>query len=284
MERQTGGRRPNKMARKPKESVRPASSRILVILVVLATSAVAASSEWRDEDPSQWTGRDVFLILNNSPWSKKLKIKPSSGGLAGLTDQGANTGPGSNAPMPPSTGGMGRQGGMGGSRSHGTYSSGGSRNTSSTSNPGPTEVTVQWQSALVVRMAATKNAGETVDVGSYKPLDEYVIAIIGLPITVVGGGAASADSGNSSRQANQERVAANVKKSAAIVRSGHDQLTPTKVELDQGSDGRMLIYFSKSDPIGPGDKNIEFHLGSAKSGLKTKFSLKEMEYQGKLQL
>jgi hypothetical protein len=253
------------------------------MLVALETSAVAASSEWRDEDPSQWTGRDVFLILNNSPWSKKLKITPSSEGLAGLTDQGANTGSSSSAPMPPSTGGMGHRGGMGGGRSRGTYGSGGGRNTSSTSKPGPTEVTVQCQSAIVVRMAATKNAGETVDVGSYKPLDEYVIAVIGLPITAVGGGAASADSDSSSNQANQERVAENVKKSASIVRSGHDPLTPTKVELDQGSDGRMLIHFSKSDPIGQGDKNVEFHLGT-KSGLKTKFSLKEMEYQGKLQL
>ena len=51
-----------------------------------------ASSEWRDEDPSQWTGRDVFLILNNSPWSKKVKIKPSSEGLVSLTDQSAEHG------------------------------------------------------------------------------------------------------------------------------------------------------------------------------------------------
>jgi hypothetical protein len=263
--------------------VRSVSLWILILWAALQTSAGFTSSEWRDEAPSEWTGREVFLILNNSPWSKKLKVKPATEGLISSTDQTGSTASNGSGPMPGSTGGAGRRG-MGGGHSRGGYSSGGARNPSSAPKSGPTEVTVQWQSAPVIRIAAAKNAGEAVDVGSMKPLNEYVIAVIGLPVTAVGGGAASAESQGSSDLASQQRVAEHVKSAASIVRSGHDPLVPTKVELDQGSDGRMLIYFSKSDPIGPGEKSVEFRLGAKRSALKTKFSLKEMEYQGKLQL
>jgi hypothetical protein len=145
-------------------------------------------------------------------------------------------------------------------------------------------VTVQWQSARVVQYAAAKKAGDPIDPASFKPLDDYVIAVIGLPITAVGGPAASADSANTISQDEQARIEAHVKSSASILRSGHEPLSPTKVELDQGADGRMLIHFPKSDPITAKDGTVEFQLTMGRSHLRRKFPLKEMEFQGKLAL
>lgn len=261
-------------------SVRPLSFCLLTL--ALATAAIRASSDLRNSQPSQWTSDDVYQILNNSPWTRTVKINlPEGSGAFGNQGSGSNT---NSAPPPVSTGGMGRRG-MGGGRSRGTYSSGGTSSTSS-SNPksGPTEVTIQWQSAPVVRMAAAKKAGAAVDPASFKPLDEYVIAVIGLPITAVGGRAASADSDNTMSAQEEQRIQDHVKSSASILRSGHDPLTPTKVELDQGADGRMLIHFSKSDPISASDKTVEFRLAIGRKELQKKFLLKDMEYQGKLQL
>jgi hypothetical protein len=46
----------------------------------------------------------------------------------------------------------------------------------------------------------------------------------------------------------------------------------------------MLLHFPKSDPITVAEKSVEFRLALTKGELKKKFELKEMEYQGKLEL
>jgi hypothetical protein len=56
------------------------------------------------------------------------------------------------------------------------------------------------------------------------------------------------------------------------------------VELNQGADGRILLYFPKSDPITPGEKTVEFRLIAGRTEIRKKFTLKEMEYKGKLEL
>jgi hypothetical protein len=256
---------------------------LFVLMMSLGASAILAFSDVYDNDPSQWTGRDVYQILNNSPWSKVVKLNFSDLGSRSLGDQTAGVDPNANrAQMPVGAGGMGRRG-MGGGRPQGTYPSGPNTSDGNTKT-GPAEVTVQWQSALTVRLALSKKAGKTVDAASFKPLDEYVIALIGLPITAVGGRAASADSDATTGPEQAQHIEERVKSSASILRPGHDPLTPTKVELDQGTDGRMLIHFSKADPIDVKEKSVEFRLGTGRTQLRKKFVLKDMEYQGKLEL
>lgn len=257
---------------------------LFLLETALAMSAALAFADLHNSGPSEWTGQEVYQILHNSPWTKTLKMNLSGGGSDSLGNQNAGSSSNSNSgTVPAGAGGMGRRG-MGGGRAQRTYSSGGNGNTSSAPKSGPTEVSIQWQSALVVRMAAVKKTGETVDAASFKPLDEYVIAVIGLPITAVGGRAASTDSDNTLSAEEEQRIEEHVKSSASILRSGHDPLTPAKVELDQGSDGRMLIHFPKSDPIQAGENSVEFHLAAGKAEIRKKFSLKDMEYQGKLDL
>lgn len=254
----------------------------MLLMAGLEASVASGFSDPHNSDPSQWTGPEVYQILNNSPWSKTVKMNILNGGSDGLGNQ--NTGnTNSNAGTLPPGAGTGRRG-MGGGSSQRTYSSGRSSGTGSTPKSGPTEVTIQWQSALVVRMANAKKAGETVDAAAFKPFDEYVIAVIGLPITAVGGPAASADSNDTLSAEEEQRVEENVKNSTSILRSGHKPLNPTKIELDQGKDGRMLIHFSKADPIQASDKSIEFRLAIGHTDIRKKFPLKEMEYQGKLEL
>lgn len=253
--------------------------------VALAASAAFAFADLHNSDPSQWTGPEVYQILNNSPWSKTLKVNVSGGGSDNFQNQNTGNTNSNAGATPPGGGGMGRRGMGGGGRSQRTYSSGsGGNGNASASRSGPTEVTIQWQSALVVRMAAAKKAGESVDPASFKPLGEYVIAVIGLPITAVGGPAASADANNTLTAEEEQRVEEHVKSSASILRPGHEALTPVQIELDQGKDGRMLIHFPKSEPIQASDKSVEFRLAIEHAELRKKFPLKEMEYRGKLEL
>jgi hypothetical protein len=257
---------------------------ILVAALAVQLRASPARADVHTSEPSDWTGPEVYQILNNSPWSKTLKVDVPGPAADSFGNQNtANTNSNAGA-LPPGAGGVGRRGMGGGGRTQHTYSSGSGSSGGSNARTGPTEVTIQWQSALVVRMAAAKKAGDKVDQASFKPLDEYVIAIIGLPITAVGGPAASADSNNTLTQDEQQRVEDRVKSSAALLRSGHQPLTPNKIELDQGKDGRMLLHFPKSDPLERNDKSVEFRLQMTRGELRKKFPLKEMEYQGKLQL
>lgn len=257
------------------------STTLTLFAGVFLAFADGRGSDAAHSDPSQWTGSDIFQILNNSPWAKTLKMNfyDQGPGIGSQNTGGSNS---NNSQMP---GSMGRRG-MGAGRSTGTYSSGGGSSAPrGDSKASPTEVTIQWQSALVVRMAAAKKAGEPVDARAFKPLDDYVIALIGLPLSAVGGRAASADAGDTQTAEETQRIEEHLKSSASLLRSGqHGALSPTKVELDQGKDGRMLLHFSKSDPILATEKSVEFHLDMGRTQVRKKFPLKEMEYQGKLEL
>lgn len=256
-----------------------------LLLAIAQTGLLLASSPTLSTDPAQWSGHDIYGILHNSPWSKPVKVSAASGGMGTLGSQGAGGDSNVNNTPPPTVGAMGgRRGGMSAGRSR-TYGSGGANTPPATnSKSGATEVTIQWQSALVVQIANARKNDEKANIEAVKPSNEYVLAVIGLPITAVGGRAASADSEQTMTGDEEERIEQGLKTAASLVRPGHVPLTPTKVELDQGRDGRILLHFAKSDPIRLGDKSVEFRLVMGKTKLEKKFLLKDMEFGGKLEL
>lgn len=252
----------------------------------LCGGALFAFSDFQSNDPAQWTSDDVYRILHNSAWTKTVKMSNSGGGGSGsLGDSGntANTSvstPGTAGQMPGRMGGgMGRRG-MGGSG--GTYSRSGRGSGGTNSKSQPTEVTIQWQSAWPVRLAAAKNEGQSVTVEPGGA--EYVVAVIGLPLADFGGRAASADSDSTTNENVTQRVEDALKKSTSLVRPHHEPLVPSKIELDQGKDGRTLFYFPKEDPIRIKDKTVEFRIANGRAAVHKTFALKEMMYQGQLQL
>lgn len=245
-----------------------------IVLVSTLTIGIAlASSSWQKDDPSQWTSEDVYQILNSSPWSKSVKVtvaRASGYGNPGSGNGGTWGGGGGQMPGI----GMGRGGGMGGGgmgrgRGNGGY-------------PPVDEptVTVQWESALPVRLAEAKLDGGKADPATMKSLNEYVIAVIGLPKS---GFEPSSSGSNPESDADDARFADHLKV-LTVLSVGHDRLGPTKVELNQGRDGRAIFHFEKSEPITLQDKDVEFRITSNRMEIRKKFALKEMQYQGKLQL
>ncbi len=257
-----------------------------ILTAWLCGKALVAFSDFQNSDPAQWTSDDVYRILHDSAWTKTTKLSSSGSrgsdsiGDSGNTANAPVTTPGNAGQMPGRMGGgLGRRG-MGGSG--GTYSSSGRRSGSTSSKSQPTEVTVQWQSALPVRVAAAKNEGQPPAVAPGG--NEYVVAVIGLPLADFGGRAASADSDSTTNENVTRRVEDELKRSTSLVRSHHEPLLPTKVELDQGKDGRTLFYFPKDDPITIKDKTVEFRIANGQAAVHKTFTLKEMIYQGRLQL
>ena len=241
---------------------------ILIALLACAGVAVAGSS-WQKEDPSQWTSEDVYQILNTSPWSKAVKVSVArtpgygeqgraGGGNGGVWGEGM-----------PGGGGMGR-GGMGGGMGRGRRGGG-----YPPAEQSPT-VTVQWQSALPVRLAEAKLSGGTAEAEATKALDEYVIAVIGLPKT-------GFEPGRADSNPDDDQLADHLKV-ITVLSYGSEKLNPTKVELNQGRDGRAVFHFEKSQPITMHDKDVEFRITSDRMEIRKKFALKEMEFQGKLEM
>jgi hypothetical protein len=246
----------------------------MVLTSMVSVSIAVAGSSWQKDDPSQWSSDDVYQILNNSPWSKSVRVNvaasaygdqpPGNGGNNGTWGEGV---PG---------GGMGRGGGLGGGgMGRGRGNRGGYPPAEQ-----PTAVTVQWESALPVRLAEAKMSGGAADRAAMKPLNEYIVAVIGLPKSGLGSQLSTTSSGDDSDDA---RLADHLKV-ITVLSVGHKQLNPTKVELNQGRDGRTIFHFEKSEPITLHDKDAEFRIRADRMEIRKKFALKDMEYQGKLEL
>jgi hypothetical protein len=242
---------------------------ILLTSIAACSLAIGAAS-WQKTDPSQWTSEDVYQILNSSPWSRAVKVTVAR--AAGYGDQGQGNGGGGGTwseGMP--GGGMGRGGGMGGGMGRGRRGGG-----YPPAEQGPT-VTVQWASALPVRLAEAKSTGSALDPASLKPLNEYTIAVIGFPKT---GFEPRGSSGSDSDDADL----ADHLKTITVLSFGQERMNPSKVELNQGRDGQTIFHFEKSEPVTMHDKDAEFRITGDRMEIKKKFTLKDMEYQGKLEL
>lgn len=246
----------------------------IALLSLAAACLLAATASWQKDSPAQWTSEEVYQILNDSPWAKSVKVTVARN----VNGPGAGNGSGGGGTWGegmPGGGGMGRGGwgggGMGGGMGRGRRGYPPAEEA--------TPVTIQWQSALPVRLAETKMSGGTPDPAALKPSDEYVIAVIGFPKS----GFEPRDSGNSSDAPDDDQLADHLKV-ITVLAFGNQRLNPTKVELNQGRDGRAVFHFEKSEPVTLQQKDAEFRITSNHTEIKKKFALKDMQYQGKLQL
>ncbi len=240
--------------------------RAVAVTAAAAVIALAASS-WQKEDPAQWTSEDVYQVLNNSPWSKSVQVVES--GASGPSEgRGGAWGEG------PPGGGMGRMGGGGGLGGMGRGRGGPARNQN-----GPT-VTVQWASALPVRLAEAKSSSAAADPAGIKPDDRYVIAVIGFPKS----GFEPRQSGADPSDTPDDATLADHLKVITVLSIGQERLNPVKVELNQGRDGRAVFYFERAQDVTVRDKDAEFRIGGQRMDIRKKFPLKDMQFQGKLQL
>ena len=235
----------------------------IAVTLLLGAGVAIAGSTWDKDDPSKWTTEDVYKLLNNSPWSKSVRVTGVA--QSGRTPGGMGRG---------GLGGMGGgMGGMGGGM--------GRRRSGYPPAEQSTEVIVQWQSALPVRLAEARQDSGSADAAAMKPLREYVIAVLGLPTSRLLAKGPSGDSG--SDDTDDANIAERLK-SITVLSVSHEHLNPVKVELNQGRDGRAIFHFERSEPITLQDKSAEFRITGERAEIKQKFALKDMEFQGKLAL
>ena len=133
---------------------------------------------------------------------------------------------------------------------------------------------VRWESALPVR--DTKRMELPADSDQF-----YVISVTGLPMMGGGRPGAKAETPDASRR---QQIEARMKESTQLQRKGKNPLKPARFEMAKEGSG-MLFFFPRGEaPIARGDKEVTFITRMGPLEVKAKFTLKEMMYNGRLEL
>ncbi len=151
-------------------------------------------------------------------------------------------------------------------------------------------VRVRWDSALPIRAALLKTeAPELTDTANTlnKPDKDYVIAVMGLvparrkPDPDKDSEENAADLAASRLDLNAIRTG--LRNQARLLRKYKQPIVPEDVHLDEAT-GLLQIYFPKTDPIVLDDKEVSFTTTYGTLKVVQRFRLKDMLYNGKLEL
>ena len=71
-----------------------------------------------------------------------------------------------------------------------------------------------------------------------------------------------------------------------LERKGKDSIYPERVEILEANNARLVVFLfpKEGQAIEAGDKEVTFHSKLGAMDVKAKFQLKEMMYEGKLEL
>ncbi|HEX4807824.1 MAG TPA: hypothetical protein VH325_02775 [Bryobacteraceae bacterium] len=251
----------------------------LTLFPIASAVLLWAIPPWLNKDFKDWTEKDVSALMSNSPWAKAMPLpstdrpsqvivegSPSSGppATAGLgTNNAGNTsnsgsGPGSEGPNPTTAR---------------TTVLTPSTLAQSTGAPAiqPT-VTIIWASALPIRLGQLKmrshGATPTDDqmATALKPRENYTIVVLGLP--------------EPNDLAQVDALAA----TASLNAHGKD-LPCSKSEFRKFDNRNIYIFrFPKTSQFSLDDREAEFRVTLGRMQIKKKFDLRDMVYQGKLEL
>ncbi len=141
------------------------------------------------------------------------------------------------------------------------------------SGPPQIKVTVRWESALPVREATGRQI---------KDGEAYLISVSGLSAPRNRRG----QQGEGDEGQRRDQIRARLKEVTRIERKGKEPLVPEAVEAeDSGQTPVFLFRFPHgADPISADDKEVTFITRLGPMEVKAKFALKDMVYQGRLEL
>ena len=244
------------------------------LLLLLFAFCMWAADFWTTKPFTDWNDKEVNKILTDSPWSAKVTV---GGGPPAFTGSDGRSGGGG--------GGGGGRGGRGG---------GGPQGDAATSDPGVdggggggfggggggggAQVTLLWQTALPVKQALVKRqygaeAGTSPEAKAKleRPDQVYVLTLIGVPAPMLGA-------------AQGDRKAA-LLETTTITANGKPPVKAADVQASAGrGSGTMSFLFPRTTAFTVEDKEMEFSTRFDKTQVKKKFKLKDMVFNGKVEM
>ncbi len=259
-------------------------------LMLGSASLLNAADPWKEKKAAEFTPEDVQKLASKSPWSKEATVSMQmptggpSGGGGGGRGGGGGAGAGGGGGM--AGGGGGGMGGGGGRGGGGGGEGGGGAGGGGGMGGGMPQikVTVRWESAQMIIDASKRQRSK--EAQSY-----YILSVTGLPMMGQGRGRPGQEKkGEGATAASPEErrnaMVARFKESTMLERKGKDPIYPERVEILEGNSARLVVFLFPKEgaDIAVGDKEVTFHSKMVAMDLKAKFSLKEMMYEGKLEL
>ncbi|MGQ9634748.1 MAG: hypothetical protein ACUVXB_10955 [Bryobacteraceae bacterium] len=230
------------------------------LTAIFAASVLVAAEFWQTKKFTEWTEKEVKKMLESSPWAAKISVPIPMGGRGGRGGMGG----GMSFVAQDEGGGMGGgRGGMGGGM-------GGASFTPSK------DVFVRWHTALPVKQAIAvfrygKEAETHEEAKKMLEREEnfYVVGVAGVP----GRG-----------------FTPEVMKGGARLNCGKlAPITPLDVQMNQDPGGtNIYLIFPRKQPgahvFTVEDKQVEVAVDVPNLKFKKKFNLKDMVYNGKLEM
>lgn len=240
----------------------------ICIMAVLGVTTLLSADFWQKKKFSEWNEKEVAKILSDSPWARKVSAKaPGDSGDRGGRG-GMDIGGGS-----PSEGGGG-----GGKRGGGKRGGGGPDIPPAPPGVPTIDIVVWWQSALPIKQAIARyrfkdEAGTSAEAAKMLAREEeyHMLGLIGIPQRVAG-------------------PKPEVLKSAAMLNVRNvPPIEPAGV-LVENTPGRVniFLFFPKHQPGAHAfkveDGEVELVVKSPTIQFKQKFKLKDMVFDGKLEM
>ncbi len=206
-----------------------------------------AADFWQTKPYTEWNDKETQRMLNSSPWAREAEMPMGGGAPGGGAPEGGRGrgGPAGDAPIP---------------------------------GPSAVNVVVRWQTALPVKQALArvkfgKEVANSADAKTFLDQQEtsYTIGVIGLPAMMMAGP--------------PEQLKNMLKNRTTLSVKGKGMLAPSEVQI-MPNNTMVDVYFSfpRAAALVLDDKEVEFSSRIGFSAVTTKFRLKDMVLNGKLEL
>jgi hypothetical protein len=216
----------------------------VAVLWALGAVMLAAANFWDTKPYTDWSQKEVEEMLTDSPWARKLSVVVQSSPVPSGDDAGGRGGRG---------GGGGDTGGRG------------------FPVPSPQlKLVLAWRSALPVRQALIRLPNGATSGGVNQPLAEpspyYTITLSGVPVRYA-------------------RATASAKTTTFLRRGKKPPIALEEGAMQAGGATLTLIFaFPRTDPITLADRDVEFVTTIGTIEIKKKFALKDLVFNGELEL
>jgi hypothetical protein len=240
---------------------------LLGFSALLLAGVTLGEDFWVKKDYTQWTDEEVKKMMTSSPWAKDVSVPVPASAVRGGRGPASSS---SGVDTENSAGGRGRGGGGGGGGRGGQRGN----TTGAAGNPQIT-LTISWRSAMPLRKAIVKSRigtssevpAELLQALSQGPQD-YVVVVGSLPVRLA------------------KLVQDPVRLNRSYLKIGkRAPIVPKSVEFQtRPQNFDVFFVFSKDEPITLDDKEVELDLLLGPTEAKRKFTLKDMVYNGKLEL
>lgn len=228
-----------------------------VCCFAVTLTLIAGDDDWRKKPAEQWSQDDVRQVLNDSPWSKRVKVRyieaasRQTGGTQPLPGPFPSPSPTGRPPIGIPGGGQGGGSGPGGVRT-------------------ASEVLVRWQSASVVR-EAFERAGIEQSLGSELAGENYLIAAVGIP-----------DLGTGFEDADDSQIQSRLRDGARLFLGNKRSVIPTRVRAEMLDQGWTILYVFPRSEIGRLDgEKVKLLARVGPAQFTAEFKTKDMEFGGK---